>query len=102
MVNNEHFTLRERQVLMDDLDHPKSPEKIVAEMQPLDLPSKLALIRQLYQIALVDRKLSPSEQSVIRRISRLLGIEESKQQEVEDWIDEGIAWRERWQQIVGE
>jgi uncharacterized tellurite resistance protein B-like protein len=102
MVNNERFTLRERQVLMDDLDNPKSPEEIVEEMLPLDLAPKLTLIRQLYHIALVDHKLSSAEQCEIRRIAGLLGIDDAKQQQVESWIAEGIAWRERWQQIVGE
>ncbi|MGE5704894.1 MAG: TerB family tellurite resistance protein [Clostridia bacterium] len=100
-MNNEHFTLRERQVLMDDLDNPKSPEEIVDEMLPLDLISKLTVIRQLYHFALVDRKLSAAEQREIRRISGLLGIDSGKQKQVEEWIAEGIAWRERWQQIVG-
>ncbi|RNB87789.1 TerB family tellurite resistance protein [Brevibacillus fluminis] len=102
MVNNEHFNLRERQVLMDDLDHPKSPEEIVEEMLPLDLTSKLTVIRQLYHIALIDRKLSVAEQCEIRRIAVLLGIPADKQEQVESWIADGIVWRERWQQIVGE
>jgi uncharacterized tellurite resistance protein B-like protein len=96
------FTLRDRQVLMDDIDVPKSPEKIVADMVTLTLAEKLTLLRQLYHIALVDRKLTPAEEKEIRRIACLLGITEQKQREVEQWVYEGIHWRERWQQIVGE
>lgn len=102
LVNSEHFTLRERQILMDDLDYPKSPELIVADMADLTLGEKLALLRQLYKIALVDRKLSPAEEKEIRRIACLLGISADKQRQVEEWIYEGIQWRERWKHIVEE
>ncbi|MFY0545274.1 DUF533 domain-containing protein [Brevibacillus sp. H7] len=102
LVNSEHFTLRERQILMDDLDYPKSPELIVADMADMALSEKLTLLRQLYKIALVDRKLSPAEENQIRRIACLLGISDEKQRQVEEWIYEGIQWRERWKQIVEE
>ncbi len=102
LVNSEHFTLRERQILMDDLDYPKSPELIVADMADLTLGEKLTLLRQLYKIALVDRKLSPAEEKEIRRIACLLGISADKQRQVEEWIYEGIQWRERWKHIVEE
>jgi uncharacterized tellurite resistance protein B-like protein len=102
LVNAEHFTLRERQILMDDLDDPKRPEVIVADMVDLSHSEKLTLLRQLYQIALIDRKLSVPEAQQIRRIACLLGIPDVKQREVEEWIYEGIQWRERWKLIVGE
>jgi uncharacterized tellurite resistance protein B-like protein len=102
LVNSEHFTLRERQILMDDLDDPKRPEVIVADMVDLSHSEKLILLRQLYQIALIDRKLSAAEEQQIRRIACLLGIPDGKQREVEEWIYEGIQWRERWKLIVGE
>jgi uncharacterized tellurite resistance protein B-like protein len=102
LVNSDHFTLRERQILMDDLDDPKRPELLVADMGDLSLGEKLTLLRQLYQIALIDRKLSPAEEREIRRIACLLGISDEKQREVEEWIYEGIQWRERWKHIVGE
>jgi uncharacterized tellurite resistance protein B-like protein len=102
LVNSEHFTLRERQILMDDLDNPKSPELIVADMTDLTLGEKLTMLRKLYQIALVDRKLSVAEGNEIRRIACLLGISNEKQRQVEEWIYEGIQWRERWKQIVPE
>jgi len=101
-VESQHFTLRERQILMHDLDVPKAPESIVADMILLTLPEKLTLLRQLYHIALVDRKLSPSEEKEIRRIACLLGISQEKQRQVEEWIYEGIQWRKRWEQIVAE
>ncbi|CAM5785624.1 MULTISPECIES: TerB family tellurite resistance protein [Brevibacillus] len=102
LVNSEHFTLRERQILMDDMDYPKQPETIVKDMVDLSLPEKLGLLRQLYKIALVDQKLSLAETLEIRRISCLLGISEEKQKQVEEWIVEGIQWRDRWKEIVGE
>jgi uncharacterized tellurite resistance protein B-like protein len=102
MVNCEHFTLRERQILIDDIDSPKSPETIVADMVQLTQGEKLTVLRQLYHIALADRKLTEAEQKEIRRIAKLLGIAEAKLREVEEWVYEGINWRERWQQIVKE
>ncbi|MEJ8546765.1 TerB family tellurite resistance protein [Brevibacillus borstelensis] len=102
LVNSEHFTLRERQILMDDMDYPKRPETIVKDMVDLSLSEKLGLLRQLYKIALVDHKLSLAETLEIRRISCLLGIPEEKQRQVEEWIVEGIQWRDRWKDIVGE
>ncbi len=102
LVDSEHFSLRERQILMDDVDEPKQPETIIADMADLSRVQKLSLLRKLYQIALIDRKLTAAEQREIRRIGRLLGIEEEKLQQVEDWILEGILWRERWKQIVGD
>lgn len=102
IVEQEPFTLRDRQVLTDDIDVPKSPETIIADMVTLTQAEKLTLLRQLYSIALIDRKLTPSEEKQIKRIACLLGISDEKQQEVEEWVYEGIKWRERWQQIVGE
>lgn len=102
LVNSEYFTLRERQILMDDLDHPKRPEMIVADLIDLTLGEKLTILRKLYQIALVDRKLSASEENEIRRIACLLGISDEKQRQVEEWIYEGIQWKQRWKQIVPE
>jgi uncharacterized tellurite resistance protein B-like protein len=102
MVNSEHFTLKERQILMDDMDYPKRPETIVADMVDLTRTEKLMLLRQLYRIALIDHKLSPAETNEIRRIARLLGIPEEKVVQVEEWIEEGIRWRDRWKKIVDE
>ncbi|WP_126425697.1 DUF533 domain-containing protein [Brevibacillus marinus] len=102
IVESEHFTLRERQVIMDDIDNPKRPEQLVADMADLTRTEKLRLLRYLYHIAVADRKLTTAEKQEIRRIARLLGIEQEKLQQVEDWIIEGIHWKERWQKIVGE
>jgi uncharacterized tellurite resistance protein B-like protein len=101
LVEGKHFTLQERRILMSDLDDPKSPESIVRGMI-MTPAEKLTILRQLYQIALVDRKLSPAEEREIRRIACLLGIPEEKQRQVEEWIYEGISWRNRWEEIVGE
>jgi uncharacterized tellurite resistance protein B-like protein len=101
MVEGKHFTLQERRILMNDLDDPKSPESIVSGMIMTEA-EKLTLLRQLYQMALIDRKLSPAEEREIRRIACLLGITEEKQRQVELWIKDGIAWRKRWEEIVGE
>lgn len=102
LVNSEHFTLRERQILMDDMDYPKQPETIIADMVDLSHAEKLTLLRQLFKIALIDQKLSPAETKEIRRISGLLGISEDKLHQVEEWILEGIAWRDRWKLIIDE
>ncbi|CAJ1001824.1 MULTISPECIES: DUF533 domain-containing protein [Bacillales] len=100
IVNSEHFTLKERQILMDDMDYPKRPETIVADLMDLTRAEKLMLLRKLYRIALIDHKLSQAETNEIRRIARLLGIPEGKIAQVEAWIEEGIRWRERWKKIV--
>ena len=102
IVNAEHFTLKERQILMDDMDYPKRPEVIVEDLVDLTQTEKLVMMRKLYHMALIDRKLSPSETKEIARIASLIGISEEKQKQVEDWIREGIAWRERWKEIVGD
>lgn len=102
MVEQEHFTLRERQILMNDIDDPKPPEAVVADLALLSKQEKLTLLRQLYHVAIADRKLSESEKKQIRQIADLLQIDQMKQQQVEDWILEGISWREKWKQIVGE
>lgn len=102
MVEQEHFTLRERQILMNDIDEPKQPEAIVADLVCLSKLEKLTLLRQLYHVAIADRKLTESEKLQIRRIADLLEIDKTKQQQVEDWIVEGIRWRDRWKQIVAE
>ena len=102
LVNSEHFTLRERQILMDDIDYPKQPETIIADMVDLSHAEKLTLLRQLFKIALIDQKLSSAETKEIRRISGLLGISEDKLHQVEEWILEGIAWRDRWKLIIDE
>ncbi|NGQ95398.1 TerB family tellurite resistance protein [Brevibacillus sp. SYP-B805] len=101
LVEGKHFTLQERRILMSDLDDPKSPESIVRGMS-MTPTEKLTILRQLYQIALIDRKLSPAEEREIRRIACLLDIPEEKQRQVEEWIYEGISWRNRWEEIVGE
>jgi len=102
IVNAEHFTLKERQILMDDMDYPKRPEVIVEDLVDLTQTEKLVMMRKLYHMALIDRKLSPSETKEIARIASLIGISEEKQKQVEEWIREGIAWRERWKEIVGD
>ncbi|MGD8189799.1 DUF533 domain-containing protein [Brevibacillus ginsengisoli] len=102
MVEQEHFTLRERQILMNDIDEPKQPEAVVADLALLSKLEKLTLLRQLYHVAIADRKLSESEKNQIRRIADLLKIDRMKQQQVEEWIIEGIRWREKWKQIVEE
>ncbi|EJL31639.1 DUF533 domain-containing protein [Brevibacillus sp. BC25] len=102
IVNSEHFTLKERQILMDDMDYPKRPEVIVEDLVAMTQAEKLVMMRKLYHMALIDRKLSPSETKEIARIACLIGISEEKQRQVEEWIREGIAWRERWKDIVGE
>ncbi|WP_134686459.1 tellurite resistance TerB family protein [Brevibacillus migulae] len=102
LVEGKHFTLRERQILMNDIDHPKSPESIVSEMILMNQTEKLTLLRQLYHFALVDRKMKPVEEQEIKKIACLLGISPEKQREVEEWIHHGIAWRSRWEEIIGE
>ncbi|TKI54501.1 TerB family tellurite resistance protein [Brevibacillus antibioticus] len=102
IVNSEHFTLKERQILMDDMDYPKRPEVIVEDLVAMTQAEKLVMMRKLYHMALIDRKLSPSETKVIARIACLIGISEEKQRQVEEWIREGIVWRERWKDIVEE
>lgn len=102
LVNTEHFTLKERQILMDDMDYPKRPEVIVEDLIDLTLEEKLMMMRMLYRMALIDRKLSTLESNEIRRIACLLGISPEKQHQVEEWIKEGIRWRERWNEIVAE
>ncbi|WP_082910179.1 DUF533 domain-containing protein [Brevibacillus brevis] len=102
IVNSEHFTLKERQILMDDLDYPKRPEAIVEDLVAMTQAEKLVMMRKLYHMALIDRKLSASETKEIARIACLIGISEEKQRQVEEWIREGIAWRERWKDIVEE
>lgn len=102
MVNSEHFTLKERQILMDDMDYPKRPEDIVRDLVDLSQTEKLVMMRKLYHMALIDRKLSPKESKEIARIACLIGISEEKQAQVEEWITDGIKWRERWNEIVAE
>ena len=102
IVNAEHFTLKERQILMDDLDYPKRPEMIVEDLVDLTQNEKLIMMRKLYHMALIDRKLSAMETREIARIASLIGISKEKQAQVEEWIREGIAWRERWKEIVGD
>lgn len=102
MVEKEHFTLRERQILTSDIDEPKQPESIVEDLGLLSRLEKLTLLRQLYHMAIADRNLSGSERDQIRRISDLLEIDPGKQQQVEEWIMEGVSWRDRWKQIVAE
>ncbi|GED72150.1 hypothetical protein BRE01_58520 [Brevibacillus reuszeri] len=102
IVNAEHFTLKERQILMDDMDYPKRPEVIVEDLVDLTQNEKLVMMRKLYHMALIDRKLSVMETKEIARIASLIGISEEKQAQVEAWIREGIAWRERWKEIVGD
>lgn len=102
MVNSEHFTLKERQILMDDMDYPKRPEDIVRDLVDLSQTEKLVMMRKLYHMALIDRKLSPKESKEIARIACLIGISEEKQAQVEEWIIDGIKWRERWNEIVAE
>ncbi|WP_019123446.1 TerB family tellurite resistance protein [Brevibacillus massiliensis] len=99
---NSRFTLRERQILIDDFDEPKTPEQILSNMQAMTNTEKLTLLRQLYRIALADNRLSSAEQKTIHRIAALLGIGSDKLQQVEDWMLEGLYWKERWKQIVGE
>ncbi|QRG66036.1 DUF533 domain-containing protein [Brevibacillus choshinensis] len=102
MVNSEHFTLKERQILMDDMDYPKRPEVIVEDMIDMTQTEKLIMMRKLYHMALIDRKLSPKESQEIARIACLMGISEEKQAQVEEWIIDGIRWRERWNDIVAD
>ncbi|ASJ54917.1 hypothetical protein BP422_15910 [Brevibacillus formosus] len=102
IVNSEHFTLKERQILMDDMDYPKRPEVIVEDLVAMTQTEKLVMMRKLYHMALIDRRLSPSETKEIARIACLIGISEEKQRQVEEWIREGIVWRERWKDIVEE
>lgn len=102
IVESEYFNLRERQIIMDDIDNPKQPEQLVAELGNLSQVEKLRLLRYLYHIAVADQKITSSEKLEIRRIAKLLGIEPEKLQQVEDWVIEGIHWKERWKKIVGE
>lgn len=102
MVESQHFTLRERQIIMDDLDHPKHPDVMAREMAHLPRSEKLKLLRHLYQVAIADRKLSEKETAMIRNIAALLQIETEIQEQVEAWVLEGIERQERWRRIVGE
>ncbi|MGC5326660.1 DUF533 domain-containing protein [Brevibacillus sp. SYSU BS000544] len=102
MVEKEHFTLRERQILTSDIDEPKQPESIVEDLGFLSKLEKLTLLRQLYHMAIADRNLTESERDQIQHIANLLKIEPEKLQQVEEWIMEGVSWRERWKQIVAE
>lgn len=102
LVNTEHFTLKERQILMDDMDYPKRPEIILEDMVDLTPVEKLTMMRKLYHMALLDQKLSISESDAIRRIASMLGIPVEKQHQVEEWVKEGIRWRESWKEIVEE
>jgi len=102
LVNTEHFTLKERQILMDDMDYPKRPEVILEDMVDLTPVEKLTMMRKLYHMALLDQKLSMPESDAIRRIACMLGIPAEKQRQVEEWVKEGIRWRESWKEIVEE
>lgn len=101
-VEGTHFSLRERQILMNDIDVPKTPASIIAELIPMTLQEKLILLRQLYHFALVDRKIRPTEEAAIKEIAALLEISEEKQAIVAAWIAEGIEWKKRWEDIVAE
>jgi uncharacterized membrane protein YebE (DUF533 family) len=54
IVNSEHFTLKERQILMDDMDYPKRPEVIVEDLVDLTQAEKLVMMRKLYHMALME------------------------------------------------
>ncbi|GAA4703392.1 DUF533 domain-containing protein [Brevibacillus fulvus] len=102
VVGNEPFSLRDRQILMNDIDEPKSPESILAEAITLTLTEKLTLLRKLYNMAIIDRKLNKAEEQEIRKISQLLGISEEKQRQVEEWVYEGLKWKARWEEILAD
>ncbi|RNB68290.1 TerB family tellurite resistance protein [Brevibacillus invocatus] len=102
LVNSEHFTLKERQILMDDMDYPKRPEVILEDMVDLTPTEKLVMMRKLYHMALIDQRLSMQESEAIRRIASMMGIPQEKQRQVEEWVRVGIKWRESWKDIVEE
>jgi uncharacterized membrane protein YebE (DUF533 family) len=100
-VNLDIFTVRERQMLHDDLEHPKNPEELAQEVCPyLTMPEKMMLIRKMFKLASLDKEMTQEEIVVIYLIGETLGLTRDKIAEIQEWVVEGIAWLLRWENIV--
>jgi uncharacterized tellurite resistance protein B-like protein len=100
-VNLDIFTVRERQILHDDLEHPKNPEELAQEVCPyLTMPEKMMLIRKMFKLASLDKEITQEEIVVIYLIGETLGLTRDKIAEIQEWVVEGMAWLLRWENIV--
>jgi uncharacterized tellurite resistance protein B-like protein len=100
-VNLDIFTVRERQMLHDDLEHPKNPEELAQEVCPyLTMPEKMMLIRKMFKLASLDKEITQEEIVVIYLIGETLGLTRDKIAEIQEWVVEGMAWLLRWENIV--
>jgi uncharacterized membrane protein YebE (DUF533 family) len=100
-VNLDIFTVRERQMLHDDLEHPKNPEELAQEVCPyLTMPEKMMLIRKMFKLASLDKEMTQEEIVVIYLIGETLGLTRDKIAEIQEWVVEGITWLLRWENIV--
>lgn len=102
-VQQELFSVRERQIFHDDIENPKDCRLLAEGISSLlNWNEKMMLIRKLFKLACSDKKISIEEKEVIYQIASILEIEEEKTKQVENWIVDGMKWLERWEEILAE
>lgn len=62
--------------------------------------SKHIVILELINLAYADKDYSQSERENIINVSGILGISMKKLEEIEDWVRDGIEWRNRSKEIL--
>lgn len=75
------------------LENGASLKSLILEFN--NLKSSYLLIQELITLTYIDGSYGVDEQKVIRVISVLCGISETRVNQIEEWVKDGIAWRER-------
>ncbi|HBI02768.1 MAG TPA: hypothetical protein DDY49_01890 [Paenibacillaceae bacterium] len=100
-VQQDLFSVKERQIFHDDIENPKDWKLLAEEIAPLiNWSEKLFLTRKLFKLASKDNFIQKEETDMIYQIARTLGIDQKKIQEIENWVIEGMDWAARWSNIV--
>lgn len=101
-VNLDIFSVRERQIFHDDLEYPKDPKELAEQLSPyITQEEKMILIRKMFKLVAMEKRMTAEERRMIFVIGRELGIQEETITEIEHWVMEGAAWISRWDAIVG-
>lgn len=102
-VQQELYSVKERQIFHDDIENPKDWKLLAQEVAPLiNWSDKMFLIRKLFKLATKDNLLQKEETEMIYQIAQIIGIDHMKIKEIENWVIEGMDWSARWRKIVQE
>ncbi len=95
-----------------DLHAAKIDEALAEDLESIDgvkkrlenfpaLEQKKYLYQQCVLLLLANRELTGEERKALDEVRRTLGLDDGYHRQVVDWVEEGMAWERRGEDLVG-